>query len=86
MGTKTVEQRFFEKVNKTLDCWNWTGSTNVAGFGKLAVNGKFFTAHRFILILKGHTIDETVRVFQKCKNAACVKPSHLEVVEVKGKK
>jgi hypothetical protein len=35
--TKTVEERFFEKVVKTDGCWVWLGSKGRRGYGALHV-------------------------------------------------
>lgn len=31
----TVQERFFQKVNKTESCWLWTGALNSRGYGSL---------------------------------------------------
>lgn len=47
---KPVTQRFWEKVQKTDNCWLWMGSTNFSGYGQFWPNGvkcSLMVAHRF---------------------------------------
>ena len=38
-------KRFWSKVKKGPDCWQWVGAT-ADGYGKLRVEGKNVSAHR----------------------------------------
>lgn len=33
----TIEERFWDKVNKTDSCWDWTASVDRFGYGKLTI-------------------------------------------------
>ena len=76
-------KRFWSKVKKTENCWNWIGSNNGAGYGEIRIKGKKVYAHRWSYedvkgkIPKGYQIDHL------CKNPSCVKPEHLEAVTPK---
>lgn len=56
---KSPEIAFFEKIDKNSSskfykgtrCWLWTGAVNFAGYGKLRVEGKIVSAHRYSLEL-----------------------------------
>ena len=76
---KSMEDRFWEKVNKTAGCWEWT-SAKRAGYGQFGIgaNGSV-SAHRLSLELSGVNIPDGMDVDHICGNRACVKPSHLRI-------
>jgi hypothetical protein len=81
----TPLERFWSKVDKSGNCWRWTGHVDAAtGYGHLSWNGKSIGAHRasyeihFGPIPAGLEIDH-VRA-RGCTSRACVNPAHLEAV------
>ena len=42
----SVKNNFFNKVKKD-NCWIWTGCVGRTGYGKIFINKKFKSAHRF---------------------------------------
>lgn len=71
----TTEQRFWSKVNKAGDCWEWTGA--IAGrYGQFSNMGKI-PAHRFSWALHFGEIPEGLFVLHHCDNPICVRPDHL---------
>jgi hypothetical protein len=81
---KTIEERFWGKVNKNGPfckrlnsfCWNWTGSTRL-GYGLLADKDKHLTAHRFSWEIHYGKIPIGLCVCHTCDNPTCVRPDHL---------
>ena len=76
---------FWAKVNKTDDCWLWTGYRNWAGYGLIhngAINKRVIT-HRFSWEIANGPIPEGLNVLHRCDVPACVNPGHLFLGTVK---
>jgi hypothetical protein len=75
-----LEDRFWDKVDKTQNCWLWLGHLNEDGYGKFKNGQKCVLAHRFALVLAGIVLKPDLEVDHLCRNRACVNPDHLEQV------
>jgi len=66
---------FWDNVEKTDSCWEWTGTKNkpVNGYGWFHLNGKQQLAHRLIC----QAIPPGMCVLHRCDNPGCVNPDHL---------
>lgn len=74
-------EAFWQKVDKTDSCWIWTGSKSKSGYGLLDVAGKLQRPHRYAFVACGGTIPKGLHLDHLCRNRACVRPDHLEVVD-----
>lgn len=77
---RSLEERFWEKVNKTETCWLWTASTK-HGYGRINKGGRnnniSLLAHRVAWELIFEEIPRDKYVLHKCDNTICVNPYHL---------
>ena len=77
-----ILSRFWSKVNKVNNCWEWTGCTRL-GYGRFKIKGKLVTAHRFSYELNYGFIPKDCEIDNLCRNKKCVNPDHLEAVTKK---
>lgn len=76
--TTPAAVRFWEKVDKSGDCWMWTAALGRGGYGSF-VDPSLTThrAHRIAYLLEVGPIPAGMDVCHSCDVRACVRPSHL---------
>ena len=79
-GGLTAQQRLDEKTDKGGDCWIWNGGKYSNGYGQFQFRGRKTGAHRASYILANGEFPEGLEVDHLCRNRACVRPAHLQVV------
>lgn len=68
--------RFWENVDKTGECWLWTGARSKTGYGQF---GRI-SAHRRSVQIARLELPPRFHVHHECGNRLCVKPEHLKVL------
>lgn len=69
--------KFNSKINKTADCWFWTGGSS-GGYGIFYTHGRSHKAYRISYLIHKGTIAEGLLVRHLCHNKICINPGHLE--------
>lgn len=67
------DRDFWDFVERSGECWNWTGPTNRKGYGLW----KRSLAHRFSLAEAVPSPDPSLFACHTCDNPPCVNPAHL---------
>ncbi len=69
--------RFWSKVNKTDNCWNWLACKTKDGYGRIFIKDKVLLAHRVSWAIHDGQIPKGLQVLHRCDNPSCVNPAHL---------
>lgn len=79
----TLAARLWAKVDRSGDCWNWTGTRFGNGYGDIHIwrDGKWThgLAHRVMYELVHGPIPAGMNVLHSCDNRRCVRPDHLHL-------
>lgn len=78
-----LDERFWSKVDKTEDCWNWTACISASGYGVFRMNYRNYRAHRLSYEQVNGDIPEGLSIDHLCMNKKCINPKHLEAVTPK---
>jgi hypothetical protein len=75
---KNPGSKFWDRVNKTDNCWIWRGYRHQSHhYGTLKVFKKRTYAHRYAWELTYGKIPNEMHVLHHCDNPPCVRPNHL---------
>jgi len=86
----TLPKRFWDKVTisnthfyEGTPCWEWTASTDPAGYGSFWFNGKKKYVHRLSYEDVNGEVPEGLELDHLCRNRSCCNTNHLESVPPK---
>lgn len=85
---RSTEERFWSFVDKTTDCWLWTGSRTAEGYATFCITTDTNQRHRVVVhrlayeLLIGK-IPTGLVLDHLCRNPRCVNPAHLEPVTMR---
>ena len=69
--------RFWAKVRKSPQCWEWQAVKSSSGHGMFWLDGKMRLAHRVSWEMSKSAIPPGLCVLHRCDNPPCVNPAHL---------
>lgn len=74
----SLQERFESYVGERgSGCWEWAGSRDINGYGRLSVDGIPALAHRISWSLYRGEITSEQHVLHRCDNPSCIRPEHL---------
>lgn len=77
----SVEERFWFNVDKSDDCWTWTGALFWDGYGVFTIKKRQYRAHRVSYEWAHGQIPEGMLIDHRCHNTRCVNPDHLRLAD-----
>ena len=78
----SLSPRLQAKVDVTDDCWLWTGTTDIGGYGRIWIPELHATqpAHRVVYEYLVGPVPTDLVLDHLCRVRHCVRPDHLEPV------
>src|SRR6267142_336332 len=74
---RDFDLHFWSQVDKSGDCWLWTGLRNIFGYGRFTFDSSSMMAHRASWVINNAQMPLELNVLHKCDVRLCVNPKHL---------
>ena len=71
------EERFWKSIDRSGDCWLWTGALDPDGYGRHTAGASRARAHRHSYEMHHGPIPDGLSVLHRCDVRKCVNPAHL---------
>lgn len=82
---KNAIENFWAKVDKSDECWLWTGALTPGGYGRaVGPDGRVDLAHRISLTMMSGPLPKGVFALHTCDTPRCVRNDGEGVYEVRG--
>lgn len=75
--TQNDLDRFWSKVDRSKDCWEWKAYKNKEGYGTFSIKNIQYLSHRVSLKISKNVVFNGLLALHKCDNPSCVNPDHL---------
>lgn len=76
-----IKNRLLANIERSPDgCWNWKRAKDRDGYGKVAIRGKYWRAHRASYTFFHGEIPPGLVLDHLCRNPSCINPDHLRPV------
>lgn len=76
-------ERFWAKVDKSGECWLWTGTIAPNGYARFWVDGTNRNAHRWLWEHEKGPIPPSLQIDHLCQTRHCMRTSHMELVSLR---